>query len=197
MNTKKATGLLVGLVVGLLFSSVPARAHCDAVDGPVVLAAKAALVKGDVTPVLKWVRAQDEPEVIAAFESTTQVRSLGSAAKELAERYFFETLVRVHRAGEGAPYTGLKPAGHVEPAVEMADVALESESVDALVNAVTGHIRAGIEERFERVVAAKKSAESSVDAGREYVAAYVAFIHYVDGLHQAASKSGHHSEHKN
>ena len=33
----------------------------------------------------------------------------------------------------------------------------------------------------------------SVDAGREYVEAYVEYVHYVEGLHNAvAGKGGHH-----
>jgi hypothetical protein len=39
------------------------------------------------------------------------VRTLDLEAKALADRYFFETLVRLYRAGEGAAYKGLKPAG--------------------------------------------------------------------------------------
>ena len=34
----------------------------------------------------------------------------------------------------------------------------------------------------------------SVEAGREFVAAYVEYVHYVEGLHQAAQGAGHHHE---
>ena len=91
--------------------SAPVYAHCDGMDGPVVKAAQAALAKGDVNLVLIWVRKNDETEIRQAFERTVNVRKLSPEAKELADTYFFETLVRIHRAGEGAPYTGLKPAG--------------------------------------------------------------------------------------
>jgi hypothetical protein len=84
-------------------------AHCDTLDGPVVQTARTALEKGDITPLLKWVRVEDEKEIKDAFEKTLAVRRKGAEAKELADMYFFETLVRIHRAGEGAPYTGLKP----------------------------------------------------------------------------------------
>jgi hypothetical protein len=43
------------------------------------------------------------------FTKTLAVRKQSKEAKELADMYFFETLVRIHCAGEGAPYTGLKP----------------------------------------------------------------------------------------
>jgi hypothetical protein len=85
--------------------------HCDGLDGPVVSLARRALDAGNVNLVLPWVREQDEAEVREAFAHALAVRKLGGEAKDLADRHFFETLVRVHRAGEGAPYTGLKPAG--------------------------------------------------------------------------------------
>ena len=46
------------LALSVLLWCMPgvARAHCDTLDGPVVTTAKAALEKGDVTPLLKWVR---------------------------------------------------------------------------------------------------------------------------------------------
>jgi hypothetical protein len=111
-KTVFAAVLLTGL--WLIIPGI-ASAHCDTLDGPVVMTAKAALEKGDVTPVLKWVRKEDEKEIREQFKKTLTVRAKGPEAKELADMYFFETLVRIHRAGEGAPYTGLKSAGMVEP----------------------------------------------------------------------------------
>ena len=102
----KQTAVIV-LVVLLVIGPGPARAHCDTLDGPVVLDAKAALQKGDVTPVLKWVRADDEKEIREAFAKTLKVRGLGDDARDLADHHFFETLVRIHRPGEGVAYTGL------------------------------------------------------------------------------------------
>ena len=165
-----------------------ASAHCDTMDGPVVTAAKLALKTGDVTPALKWVRKTDEPEIRVAFVRTLNVRSLSPEAREMADNYFFETLVRVHRAGEGEPYTGLKPAGtEVEPAVAAADKALKVGSADALVKQVTAEVASGIRQRFAHVQEASKDAELGVEAGRQYVAAYVEFIHYVENVHQAVT----------
>ena len=81
----------------------PAMAHCDGMDGPVVKAAQRALASGDVNLVLIWVQKKDIQEIRQAFERTLAVRKLGHAAQELADLYFFETLVRMHRAGEGEP----------------------------------------------------------------------------------------------
>ncbi|MDZ7260615.1 MAG: DUF6448 family protein [candidate division KSB1 bacterium] len=189
-------GMTAILCLGIwLFSPRLAHSHCDTLDGPVVMAAKLALEKGDVTPVLKWIKEEHEGEVRQAFQKTLAVRTKGPEAKELADRYFFETLVRLHRAGEGAPYTGLKPAGTVEPIVAKADKALESGSVDDLVRLLTSAMTAGIHERFERVIKTKKHADESVTAGREFVAAYVEFVHYVERLHLDIEDKGiHHGE---
>src|SRR5512142_849988 len=83
------------------FSSSEACAHCDTMDGPVVNTARMALEKGDVTSVLKWVRKEDEGEIKVQFQKTLAARKQGKEAKELADKYFFETLIRIHRAGEG------------------------------------------------------------------------------------------------
>lgn len=178
-------GVVIAMTLALALPDL-ARAHCDTLDGPVVTEARAALAKGDVTPVLKWVRAQDEEEIRTAFDKTLAVRRLGSEARDLADMYFFETLVRLHRAGEGESYAGLKPAGTIEPAVERADQALAKRSVEALVKSITRHVEEGIQERFARAVKTKKHADENVRAGREYVEAYVTFIHYVEGIAQAA-----------
>ncbi len=184
--------LALGLGAGLLLPS-PARAHCDSLDGPVVGVARLALQKGEVTPALKWVRPQDEAAIKEAFARTLAVRRLGPEAQSLADQSFFETLVRIHRQGEGAPYTGLKPAGSAEPGIAMADQALDKGTIDALVAVVARDVEHGIRERFARVMETRKRAGDSVAAGREYVAAYVTFIHYVEGLHEAAraAASGH------
>ncbi|MEE9913412.1 MAG: hypothetical protein K4571_17005 [Deltaproteobacteria bacterium] len=172
-----------------------AFAHCDTLDGPVVQTARIALEKGDIRPLLKWVKADDEKEIRVAFQKTLAVRARGAEAKELADMYFFETLVRIHRAGEGAPYTGLKPGAAVDPAVALADKALEVGSADKLVGVLSKAMSNGIRERFQHASETRKHADDSVAAGREYVKAYVVFTHYVEGLH-AIIKQGadHHGE---
>lgn len=180
--------------VGLLIPRI-AGTHCDTLDGPVVMTAKTALDKSDVTPVLKWVSKEYEDEIRELFKKTLTVRTKGPEAKELADMYFFETLVRLHRAGEGASYTGLKPAGTVEPPVAAADKALETGSVDSLIKSVTEHVGAGIREHFLKVIETKKHADESIDAGREYVEAYVEYVHYVEAIHLTAQgQPAHHGE---
>lgn len=179
LNAARSTALVAALAV--LFPG-RAAAHCDSVDGPVVTDARAALEKGDVTPVLKWVAPEGEKEIRAAFGRAVAVRKLGPDARELADTSFYETLVRVHRAGEGAPYTGLKPAGSVEPAIAKADAALAAGSADDFARLIAAHAADGLKTRFARVVEAKKHAGESVAKGREYVAAYVDYVHWVEGV---------------
>jgi hypothetical protein len=178
--------ILAVLFLGALVVPAGVQAHCDTLDGPVVMAAKKALEKGDVTPVLKWVKKDQEEEIRAAFKKTMAVRSKSPEAKELADMYFFETLVRIHRASEGAPYTGLT-AGPAEPIIVEADKSLEEGSVDHLVKHVTDAVAKGIRQRFQKTLERKKHAEDSITAGREFVEAYVEFTHYVERLHLDAA----------
>lgn len=170
-------------------------AHCDTMDGPVITEAKLALEKGNVTGVLKWVKKEQEQQVSEAFEKTLKVRVKGQDAKELADTYFFETLVRLHRESEGAAYTGLKPEGVVEPAIAAADKALETGSVDELVEEVKKIIAKGITDRFVNAVEKKKHVDESVKAGREYVEAYIEFVHYVEAIHNTVAGSTEHNIH--
>ncbi len=179
----------------MVFFTKNLYAHCDTLEGPVVESARKALASGDITPLLKWVATDDEQMIRTAFQKTLEVRKLGTQARDLADMYFFETLVRIHRAGEGAPYTGLKPGTAVDPAVALADKALESGSVDHLVNILTDATAKGIRERFHRALEAKKHAEENVAAGREFVKTYVVFTHYVEGLHSKIKSASEHHEH--
>lgn len=179
------------------FSLGIASAHCDTMAGPVIQDAKMALEKGDITPVLKWVKKDQEKGVRDAFKRALAVKTKAPAVKEKAEMHFFETLVRIHRAGEGAPFTGLKPGEAIEPIVAVADKSLETGNSDDLIKQVTDEVTAGIRKRFDQVVEKKKHVDESVDAGRRYVAAYVEFTHYVEGLYQKAVGEGaHHGEMK-
>ena len=174
--------LAVVMCVLVLTLAREARAHCDTLSGPVVSAARLALRTNDVTPALKWVRDTEEAEVRAAFRRTTAVRGLSPAAGELADQFFFETLVRLHRLGEGEPYRGLQSLPEIDEAVDLADTAVMSGDVEPLARFVTERVTAGVRERFARVRDLKRYADDSVAAGRRYVAAYVDFIHFVEAL---------------
>lgn len=185
----------VALMMGMLSFIAPARAlaHCDGMDGPVVTAARQALESGEVARALIWVRAQDEAVIRESFARTMRVRTLGADARELADLYFFETLVRVHRAGEGEPYTGLHPAGrNLGPAIPAADRALESGNVDALVKLLVEAVERGTRAHFRAAHEARNHRAADVAAGRAYVAKYVPFLHYVERIHASArTEAGH------
>ena len=195
VSNKGLKGIAAGTVLLMTIFGAPisALAHCDTLDGPVVETARVALDKGDVTPLLKWVRIADEKGIQAAFEKTLAMRAYGPEAKEFADMYFFETLVRIHREGEGAPYTGLKPGAAIDPAVALADQGLENGSVDKLVTVLTNAMANGIRERFAHAYENQKHADDSVATGREFVESYVVFTHYVEGLHGLIKgNSAHH-----
>lgn len=180
------------VAVGVLFLGLAtagnALAHCDTLDGPVVNLARQALAKGDVKIILPWVSAEKEGEIRKAFDLTMAVRGKGEKERELADMYFFETLVRVHREGEGAPYTGLNPAGlDPGPVLPAADKALESGNPGPLLKLVNEQIHEGIHKYYMEAKEKKVHAGESVAAGRAYVNAYVPYLHFVERLYVAAS----------
>ena len=181
------------LAAALLFAPVRAAAHCDTLDGPVVQDARKALESKNVTPVLKWVRPKDENAVRAAYLKALHERGKGNG--EAGDRAFFEKVVKVHRAAEGAPFTGLKAAGTVEPVIAEADNSLQSGSADAVVKMVTDEVAAGIRERHQRAAEAYRHKDETVAKGREFVAAYVEYTHYIEHLHQLATGKGEGGEH--
>jgi len=190
MNVKQLSWMLVNVCLWLALAP-QAGAHCDTMDGPVVKDAQAALATEDVTKVLIWILPRHEQEIKDLFQQVLKVRLQGEPAKSLSERYFYESLVRIHRAGEGAPYTGLKPAGQVEPIVAASDKALHQKNIDKLVNKITQRIDHEIRRRFQTALEKKEHVGHSVEAGRAYVRAYVEFTHFVEGLHKAIVGMGH------
>lgn len=190
MMKRVALAGMLGVAL-LALPAASALAHCDSSSGPVIPEAMAALEKADVTPILKWVDQDSEAEIRAAFEQAQLVRAKGPESRALADKYFLETLVRLHRAGEGAPYTGITDAP-VDPIVAMADRALADGSADDMIGRINRHMAQAIEEKFQRVTAAREHKDDSVEAGREFVAAYVSYVHYVEGVHDAIVAVGGH-----
>lgn len=181
------------LLAGFTFATpAPVLAHCDALDGPVVKAARKALDARKVALVLIWVEEKDEPEIRSAFDQALAVRALGPQARELADRFFFETVVRVHRAGEGAPYSGLKPAGSdFGPAIPAADKALAAGSLEPLTKLLVETMQTHLREAFDEAVSSAAFAPGDMPAGRRSIKAYVEFIHYVERLYDTASTPAH------
>ena len=159
-------------------------AHCDSMEGPVVQASIKALETGNINYVLVWVRAEDEIEIKAMFDKVNKVRTLSPEAKELADMYFFETVVRIHRMGEGVGYTGLKAAGFKsEKGIEAADIAIEKKSVENILTHLDKKYHSKVNELFNALQTKTNYNVDDVKAGREYVEAYVHFIHFIEELY--------------
>ncbi len=185
--------MLAAVFLIVLVGSGYGFAHCDGMDGPVISAAKQALETEDVNPVLIWVSKKDEAEIRNAFQKTLTVRMLNPEAKGLADMYFFETLVRIHRAGEGEPYTGIQPAGRdLGPVIPAADKAIVDGKLESLYKILTDRIHEGLHEKFKKVMNKKDFKKNDVNAGRDFVGVYVPFLHYVEALYEAAGKGGGH-----
>ena len=188
------------LAAGLLFGPQSAQAHCDSIDGPVAKAALAALDTGNVNLALPYAPAKAESEIKVAFAQSVKVRALGPEAKALADRAFIETTVRLHRAGEGAAYTGLKPAGiDYGPAIPAAERAIETGNLTQVEAMLTGEMEHELHARLAHVVEAQKIAKEpntakDVPAARERVSAELGFVTYVEGLRQAVHGAPGHNE---
>lgn len=185
-----ALALILALASGAIATawSTPAEAHCDSISGPVVGAARQALAAGDANLILPYVKPEAEAELTAAFQRTQAARQAGGEAGLLAERWFFETAVRLHRAGEGAPYTGLKEIADLDPALAAAEEALETGDLHEVTAVLTDAIQTGVSRRYHAVQEARELAarEGTVAANRERVEAELGFETYVYQLHLAA-----------
>ena len=170
--------------------------HCDSLDGPVVGAAREALNAGDVAIVLPFVPERDEADVQAAFTAVMSVRAMGDQAQAVADRLFFETVVRLHRAGEGAAYTGLKPAGiPASPVIPIAEQAVVTGSTEQLTAYLTRILQDELDERLGRVSALAADKDRSVPDARRYVETMLGFEVYSHSLLKALqAHDGHHGQ---
>ena len=170
------------LFTALLVTSHISFAHCDTKDGPVVAAAIKAIKQNNIDYALIWVKPEYEKEIQEAFNSIMKVRTLSPEAEKLADNYFFETLVRLHRSGEGMSYTGIKPAGTpVDKKILAADKSIAMENLSPLNDLVPKDKWAELKKRFEKVMSLKNYDVKNIPAGREYIEAYVQFFHFAEG----------------
>ncbi len=189
------TNLFFGLIISFLFAlPVTSLAHCDSYDGPVVGDAIKALETNNVNLVLKWINQEQEQEIISLFNKTYNLRNGDEEIYQIVEKHFLETLVRLHRETEGAPFTGLKPAGTTKRIVLLSDQAIENKSVDDLVGKLNGHIEKVVREKFNLVAALYNEKDKSPEKGREYVKAYVDYTHTIEAIHDILEHGGGHAE---
>jgi hypothetical protein len=180
--------LFVVVTVASLAVPQPAEAHCDSEQGPVATAAHQSLEKGNVKLILPYVKPEAENELIAAFKQTLAVRKAGGDAKELADRYFIETAIRLHREGEGAPYTGVTDET-TPKAILVADKSMATGSLDETYKLLDQAMKKGLQEKYDAVVKARAEANKlgTVEAHRERVEAELIFEKYVYELFTLAS----------
>ncbi len=183
LKLKSTKKVLIKLLTILMFlTPVVSWAHCDSYDGPVIQDALKALETNEVQPVLKWIDAIHEEEIKDLFYKTVDLKT-DKKAYELVEKHFLETLVRLHREGEGAPYTGLKPAGTVKPIVVLADNSIEKESADDLSEKLIAHLQNVMNEKYSVVMEKKHHKNENALKGRDYVEAYVEYVHFLEAIH--------------
>jgi hypothetical protein len=142
--------------------------------------------------VLPYVPSADEPEIREAFEQAHEVRAHDERTRALADQWFFETVVRLHRGGEGAAYTGLKPAGLDRgPAIPLAERAIETGSADELVALLSDTIAREAKHRLETAMHRQSHEEKDVSAARSYVEAMLGFEVWAHKVYSAAIASHH------
>jgi hypothetical protein len=176
--------LFFGALIIVAVTSGTVLAHCDSMNGPVVQAAEDALANGDFDKVAIWVTEKQSDELREVYKQAQKVRELSPQAKELADRHFYETAVRLHRQAEGMPYTGLKPAGPMPPDVQAAERALDEADVSIVQDTLTSALRENVNHWYEQAMEARAKRDQSVEAGREWADAYVRYIIYVHSLYQ-------------
>lgn len=191
--------MFINRIVTLLAALRPitVQAHCDTAEGPAVKDGRKALETGNINLALKWILADGEAEMRDVFEKALRVRTLGPEAAELADRLFLETMVRIHRMGEGVGFTGIQPVGtQIDPVVKAADDAIAVGSDEDLLPMVPQERRAELDQRFQAALAIKNFDVDDVVAARRYVAAYVSFFKYAEGEdHAHHAPAGHSHEH--
>lgn len=179
------------LAASLALSPRPASAHCDSVDGPVAQAVAKALDNGNVYLVLPYAPASAEAELRDSFAQARTVRALGGEARTLADRSFLETAIRLHRAGEGAEYTGVKPAGiDYGPMIPAAERSVESGDLQSVRAVLMEEIEHALGERLAHVRELQKASKepksaADVAAARERISAELEFITFAESVRQA------------
>lgn len=198
MNSKKifktfaATAIAVGIMV---LAPLTASAHCDTMDGPTVADGIKAMDENNINYVLKWVIPDYEKEITEKFNLSMKAKDLSPESKELAEQYFFSELVRIHRAGEGAPFDGLKPSGTpIDEKVKAADESIAVGNLSPLEGLIEEEKMPELAERFEKVMALKDFNVNDVEEGREYIEAYVKFFKFAEGEEEHHGEAAHGGE---
>ena len=183
----KATLILSLIAIFSFISIQSASAHCDSYDGPALVDAEKALLTNNVDLILKWIDVDMEDEVVPLFHKTYSLKNGDKEIYEIVKKHFFETFIRLHREMEGAPFTGLKPAGTTAHITVMSDKALETGDLKNLLKVLNNHINSQLKEKYDKTKALYKVKDNSVEEGRAYVEAYVDYTHSLEAVHDILS----------
>lgn len=75
-----------------------------------------------------------------------------ATVRDVADRLFLETVVRLHRAGEVPPFNGLKLAGLDHgPSILAAERAIETGSPEELIQELSQEVENEVKARLDRV----------------------------------------------
>ncbi|MGM0601076.1 MAG: DUF6448 family protein [Candidatus Rifleibacteriota bacterium] len=153
MQILNVKNLLVAVAIATLMlgvSSGIASAHCDTENGPTAIDARKALETNDFKKAAIWVGEKQTPELRESFEKSIHVYKMGGKAKELAERYFMSTTVRLHREAEGMSFTGLKPAQPLPPIIAKAEKALNEGNLKPVTDILSAELEKEIQGQKHR-----------------------------------------------
>lgn len=189
----KTNILVIITSILLIFSILTASAHCDSYDGPVIKDAIKALDNNEVSLVMKWITTEQEAEITSLFNKTYALKNKDKEIFEIVQKHFFETLVRLHREAEGAPYTGLKPAGSTKQIIQMTDTALYEDDIEGFITKLDKHLNAIVREKYKKVAELNKVKDHSVSEGRAFVAAYVDYTHTIEAIHHFIEEGATHN----
>jgi hypothetical protein len=187
--------LRVLLTAFILILAHPISAHCDSYDGPLIKDALKSLETSNIKPVLKWIEEKYEPEITSLFNKTVSLKGGDKEVYAIVEKHFLETLVRLHREGEGAPFTGLKPAGSASPIIVMADQAIAGGEVNTLTTKLDAHLNKVLTDKYNEVMEKSLKKDNSTAEGREYVKAYVEYTHFLEAIHAIIEGGAPHEGH--
>lgn len=183
MKSTKAIIAVTAILMAMSLFNTKSYAHCDRKNGPVAVAAKEALKTEDFSKVVIWVGEEQEEELKKKFNESLSVYQKDGDSKELAKEYFMETAVRLHRAAEGMPFTGLKPAQPAAKDIKVAEKALKTGNLDPVMDMFSNKLENKTQKWFQKALKAKKNKDNSVKAGREWTDMYVKYIVYLHKLY--------------
>ncbi len=183
---RKIDVVCILLFAASLLVPVGLKAHCDRVNGPVAKSARKALETGQLKPVAIWIGDEQEAALRERFKSSLEAYRSGGPGKKVAKRYFMSEAIRLHRAAEGMPFTGLKQASELPVDLKLAEKARETGDIQPVVELLSSELENKVKKWFKTSQQARRQWEQqqSVETGRKWADAYVKYIVYVHKLYQ-------------